>query len=146
MEDSSNKVGRPSKYEARFCEDLIGYMSEGYSVEACAGLIGVHKDTIYQWVKEYPDFSDAKKIGEAKSRAFWERLGIDHIVNKSDSESVGYGISTSSSRSLNASAWIFNMKNRFKWKDKHDESEEDSYKPIRIAYLPRSKRKPEVKE
>jgi len=93
---------------------LIEHMEKGLSFEAFAGLVGVTKKTLYSWFEQNPDFLNAKEIGTARCRIFWEQLGIDHIVNKSDSEHGG----GSSSRSLNASVWIFNMKNRFGWRDK----------------------------
>lgn len=108
------KLGRPSKYKPEFCEQLIEHMEAGLSFESFAGTLNVSKQTIYDWEKEHPAFLDAKEIAFEKSRLFWEKLGIEHIVNKSDS----YGEGQSQSRSINASVYIFNMKNRFKWRDK----------------------------
>lgn len=124
-QDDSNvanaKPGRPWKYKPEHCEELIELMSKGLSFEASAAAMGFHKDTLYNWVKHYPDFKEAKEIATAKSLLFWEKLGIDHIINKSESYGQGEG---SSSRSLNAAVWCFNMKNRFQWRDKQkDESE-----------------------
>ena len=93
---------------------LIDHMGNGFSYESFAGSIGVSKQTIYDWEKSNSEFLDAKEVGIEKSRIFWEKLGIDHIVNESESsKELG-----SSSKSLNASVWIFNMKNRFQWRDK----------------------------
>ena len=100
------KVGRPSKYDVKFCQQLIDHMTQGYSFESFAGLCEVNKDTLYEWAKVQPDFSEAKKLGFEKSRLFWERVGIDQSVE-------GKG---------NSTAYIFNMKNRFpaEWRDKQD--------------------------
>lgn len=108
------EVGRPSKYKPEYCAQLVSHMAEGLSFESFAGVLEVSKQTIYDWTEANKDFLDAKEVGTEKSRIFWEKLGIDHIINKSDS----YGEGQSTSRSLNSSAWIFNMKNRFKWRDK----------------------------
>lgn len=67
--------------------------------------ISVSRATIYKWVEKFPEFAEAKEIGEAHSQLFWEKLAIDHVV-------------TADKVSLNASVWIFNMKNRFGWRDK----------------------------
>lgn len=115
------KVGRPTKYKEEYCQMLIDHMSEGLSFESFAGLIEVNVDTLHEWVKTHELFSDAKKIAFNKSLIFWERLGIDHILNISESESQGEGYSSSRSKSLNAAVWVFNMKNRFKWRDKQPE-------------------------
>jgi len=106
--------GRPTKYKHEYCSMLIEHMSNGLSYEAFAGVIGVCKFSLYEWEKNHEEFSDAKLIAFQKCQLFWEKLGVDHIINRSDSEHQG----GSSSRSLNASVWIFNMKNRFKWRDK----------------------------
>ena len=93
---------------------LIEHMGNGFSYESFPGSIGVSKQTIKKKKKSNSEFLDAKEVGIEKSRIFWEKLGIDHIVNESESsKELG-----SSSKSLNASVWIFNMKNRFQWRDK----------------------------
>lgn len=123
--DAESKVGRPSKYKPEFDEMLIEHMSKGFSYETFAAVVNVNRDTIYQWEKDYPNFSDAKKTAFDQCQMFWEKLGIDNILNVSESESFGEGQSSSKSTSLNASAWIFNMKNRFKWKDRQaDEADQ----------------------
>lgn len=111
-------MARPTKYNPKYCAELIDHMAHGLSFEAFAGRIGVSKQTLYDWEKAQPEFLDAKEVGLQKAQLYWERLGIRYVVNKSDSEStVGMG-GSSKSRSLNASVWIFNMKNRFGWRDK----------------------------
>lgn len=116
-------VGRPSKYKPEYCDQLIQHMSEGLSFESFAAVIDVNRDTLYQWDKDYEEFSDAIKRAKDKSQLFWEKMGIDNIMNQSEFEKDG-SFQTSSSKSLNATIWIFNMKNRFKWRDKQpDESD-----------------------
>ena len=69
--------GRPSKYDPTFCEVMISAMeTEGLSLGAVAGLIGVSRDTIYEWATVHPEFSYAKKVGEAKAQLFWERKNV----------------------------------------------------------------------
>ena len=112
------KVGRPSKYDPKYNQMLVDHMASGLSFESFAGIISVDKDTLKEWAKVHEDFSASKKEAFEKNRLFWEKLAIDHILNKSDSEFQG----GSSARSLNATVWIFNMKNRFpqEWRDKRD--------------------------
>lgn len=116
--------GRPTKYKKEYCDELIEFMGKGFSYEAFAGKIGVSDVTLYEWEKTHEDFFRAKKEAFQKSRLFWESLAIENIMNKSDSWTNGNGGGESTSRSLNATVWIFNMKNRFKWRDKQpDESD-----------------------
>lgn len=96
--------GRPSKYKEKYNQEVIEYMGQGYSKEAFAGKIGVSSRAIFRWIKRYPKFRRSIKKAEAACQNFWEGLGIELVL-------AGQG---------NATAWIFNMKNRFRktgWND-----------------------------
>lgn len=121
------KVGRPTKYEEQYCQWVIDHMAKGLSVESFAGVVHVSKSTLYEWMDNFPEFSDAVKEGREQSRLFWEKIGIDGLFNHSE---PGVG-----SKSFNTANWIFQMKNRFKeeWRDKqeHDHSSSDgSMQPV----------------
>lgn len=101
--------GRPSKYRKEYCELLVSHMEGGLSFESFAAEVGVIPDTLYEWVKKHPEFSDAKKRGWALSQLFWEKIGIAGATGRI--------------RGFNAASWIFNMKNRFKWRDLQPEEQ-----------------------
>lgn len=107
-------VGRPTKYKQEYCQLLIDHMAQGYSYETFPAIIDVCIKTIYTWETEYKEFLQAKMKAFSLCQKFWEELGVKHILNESWSEGKGAG----GSKSLNASVWIFNMKNRFKWRDR----------------------------
>ena len=106
--------GRPTKYEIRFCKMLMEHMGNGYSYESFAGKIGVTRSTLYEWEK-HDNFSDAKKLAVEKNLLFWEKQGID-------------GLFSEKGKSLNSTAWIFNLKNRFPddWNDRRSVEEDNS--------------------
>lgn len=115
--------GRPTKYREEFDEMLIEHMTNGYSFESFAGVIEVNQDTLHEWSKKHASFSESKKIAFAKCQVFWEKMGINGLMNNPKGAT------------LNTANWIFNMKNRFKWTDKvHVVSEEKE--PIQLAYDP----------
>ena len=58
--------GRPSKYDDKFCDEVITFMSYGKSFEAFAGHKGVSKSTLYNWVAAHPEFQAAKEIANSK--------------------------------------------------------------------------------
>lgn len=93
---------RPSKYKREYQEIMIEHLSKGFSFESYAAKINVCRDTLYEWVKVHPEFSDAKKRGEAKSLLFWEQKFIENIQFP---------------KTFNTTGWIFLMKNRFRWRD-----------------------------
>jgi hypothetical protein len=106
--------GRPTDYKPEFDAQLISHMQQGLSFESFGGVIGKSKQTLYDWLDAQPTFLDAKMVGAEASRLFWEELGIHHILNTSETQ-AGIG---GSSKSLNASVYNFQMKNRFGWRDK----------------------------
>lgn len=109
------RTGRPTKYKPEYCKDLIDHMSEGLSYESFAAVISVDRDTLYEWEKVHKEFSDAKKAAFDVNLLFWERQGLDGLFNETEYDEKGR---PTKSKSINATVWIFNMKNRHRWRDK----------------------------
>ena len=65
--------GRPSKYDVSMGETVVLCMSKGYIVEEVCSELRIHRDTFFEWVKIYPDFSDSYKKGKAAFVAFWAK-------------------------------------------------------------------------
>ena len=105
--------GRPTLYKQEYCEMLKEHMGKGFSFESFAGLIGTDRSTIYEWLTSQKDFSDAKKQAFELSRLFWEQQGLIGLYDENFGNGAG-------SRKLNATVYIFNMKNRFpdEWREK----------------------------
>lgn len=120
----ANPVGRPSKYKPEYCQAAIDFMSEGYSVTAFAGHIGVARSTVFKWAEENPEFSDSLKTAQAMAAMWWEET-LRQVARTGDG---------------NASAAIFGVKNRSTedWKDKqeHDHTSSDgTMSPTRIELV-----------
>ena len=110
---------------------LIAHMTDGFSFESFAAKINKNRDSLYEWAKRHPEFSDAKKKGTDQSLLWWEDMGrrgmtgqlarlkktIEHKDGKIEKEydRAVFGQST----------WIFNMKNRHNWRDKTEISGPD---------------------
>jgi hypothetical protein len=95
-----------SKYKPEFDEMLIDHLSKGFSFHSFAGVVRVNYDTVFEWVKRHPSFAEAKQIGTAQSHVFWEKMGIAGTLGKINK--------------FVPSTWIFNMKNRFGWRDRQE--------------------------
>lgn len=114
-------TGRPSEYKEEFNQIALDLMKEGASiVEVCAE-IGINRDTLYDWINPESDrfnqkFSDTIKLGKQLCQAWWEKKGRDYLIEESE---MNIKTGASKSKKLNTTAWIFNMKNRFKddWSD-----------------------------
>lgn len=98
-----------SKYKPEMCERAKSLLSEGYSKEATAGALGISKPTLYEWIKERPDFSNAIKEGESLSQRWWEDRGREACADGN----------------FNGTVWAMTMKNRFGYRDKHEITGED---------------------
>lgn len=83
---------------------MIALMEQGFSLTAAAAKIGHHRDTIYEWAKKHPEFSDAIKLARGL-RVF--KLEADLLSAKDGP---------------NVTSRIFALKNAdaTEWRDKHD--------------------------
>jgi hypothetical protein len=99
-----SKVGRPSKYKLEMCEQLMELMRKGLSRTAVAAQFGVTRETLNEWAKVHPEFSDALQLGETQSQAWWEQQAIDNLCNPH----------------FQTGSWYANMKNRFGWRDRNE--------------------------
>lgn len=96
--------GRPTKYNENRGQELIDAMETGLSFEASAAKMGVNVDTLKEWAKVHPEFSAAKREAFERNRLFWEQVSLNGLND----------------RNFNTTNWIFQMKNRFGWRDKVD--------------------------
>jgi hypothetical protein len=96
-------MGRPSSYDPAYCDQVIEFLKDGYSLTAFAGEIGVARSTVFKWMEEHEEFSDSVKIGQAGATLWWEK--------------ANRALATSGTG--NATACIFGLKNRASddWRD-----------------------------
>lgn len=79
-------------------------MSKGFSKEDVAAKLGISRDTLYQWCKVFPEFSDTIKRGQVLSEAYWTHTLYEAAIGKRPE--------------VNPTLIIFIMKARFSWKDR----------------------------
>jgi hypothetical protein len=78
--EMTNKVGRPTKYDPKYCDMIVGHMAEGASITSFAAEIDVARSTITEWAENHPEFSAAVTRGKAKCAAWWERVARTNAV------------------------------------------------------------------
>lgn len=102
----SAPVGRPSKYDLAYCEQIVAHMAEGASATSFAAEIDVARSTLNKWADEHPEFSEALSRAKAKCAAWWEKVG-----RASAQDGTG-----------NATMIVFGLKNmsRDDWQDKFE--------------------------
>ncbi len=110
-------MARPTKYNPEYCTQVVKLMKKGHSKQFVAGKLGISRDTLYEWCRQYPEFSDTIKVGEMMSYAYWEEIGMKAMMGKI--------------KGFRPSLWIFTMKARFGWRDnslvKQKEDIEDAF-------------------
>lgn len=74
-------VGRPSKYDPSYCNQIIEHMRDGASVLSFAAEIGVSRATINVWAEAHPEFLEALNAGKAACGAWWEARGREVAQN-----------------------------------------------------------------
>jgi len=72
--------GHPTDYKEEFPAMLMEHLQSGLMYQSFAGEVGVCVDTLYEWEKVHPEFSDAKKRGLAMGLGHWDRIIADAIV------------------------------------------------------------------
>lgn len=92
----------PEGWESRMCELAMEGASD---VEIrITALDGMSDDLWYRLIDEEPEFSRTVKRCKGLCQVWWEKAGRLGAVGGE----------------INPTTWIFNMKNRFNWRDKKD--------------------------
>lgn len=96
--------GRPSDYKPEYCDQIVEWGAEGKSIVWMASRLDVVRDTIYEWARVHPEFSDALMRARHNCQAWWEDQGQAGLAMPG----------------FNGSVWAKNMGSRFKddWSDK----------------------------
>lgn len=94
---------------------LVKHMSEGMGFRSFAAVIDVNPDSLYEWEKKHPDFSDAIKKARANLEKFFEQIGRSAMAGKLPG--------------FNATAFVWMSKNMIGWKDKQEITIDSSHWP-----------------
>lgn len=111
--------GHPTLYKPEYCEQLIEYFSEPpyevirneerpsdfKSLAAFANRLGVHRDTLHEWSKQHPEFSDAYKRAKQYQEEWLTVNGNKGLINPAFS--------------------IFTAKNVLQWRDKQPDENDN---------------------
>lgn len=72
-------AGRPTSYNPGFCQEVMDLGKQGKSITQMAAALDVCKDSLYEWEKTIPEFSDALKRARQLSQAWWEDRGQEGL-------------------------------------------------------------------
>lgn len=106
---------------------IEGWARDGLTDEQIAEKIGINRDTLYRWKKEYPDISDALKKGkevvdrQVENALLKRALGYQYTEKTVEKSNDGIKVKTTVKEVVpDTTAQIFWLKNRRPdlWRDK----------------------------
>jgi transcriptional regulator with XRE-family HTH domain len=118
------KIGRPSKYDPTFCDLALEMGAKGFSRAQIAANLGVSRQTMATWEQLHPQFLDDLKEAKDLALAWWETAGQTNMTRQG----------------FNATAFIFQMKNRFR-EDYRDVNVNEHTGTIQTAFADEAARK-----
>lgn len=68
--------GRPTKYKPEYCKRIVEHMADGYPLVHFAVSIGVAQQSLHDWAKKYPEFSEAMKMAKQAFEAKLYEIGL----------------------------------------------------------------------
>lgn len=86
-------------YNPSICDHVPGLYEGGKSDAEVAVAIGVSKQTLYAWIKQYPEFKEAVQYGRNIAESVFQEAGRR--------AALGYN------KNVNHVCWLANMRNRF---------------------------------
>lgn len=66
-------AGRPTDFKPQYGEEILQLMAEGLSLAAAAAELGIHRQRVYEWEANHPEFADTIKLARSKRQLFLER-------------------------------------------------------------------------
>lgn len=120
-------IDTPGLYRHQYARIAYKFFLLGATVEGLADLLGVNKDTIYQWARKHPEFNTAMRGGRdfadanVASRLYARAMGYSHaeeVIKVVDDKIVR--VNTVKHYAPDPGAAIFWLKNRQPelWKEK----------------------------
>ena len=92
-------AGRPTKYIEDYVRIAFEVMSLGATVTKLAKVIGVNADSIYEWQKKYPEFSESVQRG----RDHFDSEKVEEALHK---RATGYNYQVITYQTLGSSKLI----------------------------------------
>jgi len=85
-------LGRPSKYDPKYCDQAIELGKQGKSRIASAAIMGISPDNLANWEAAHEDFRGALKIARAYALQYWEELAENHMIETPGGPKINTGL------------------------------------------------------
>lgn len=111
---------------------LIEHMTEGFSFESFGATIDVGVATLYRWVDIYPEFANAKNVGNGKSLRLFESLLVSKLNGKNYNDRVLDKKVDVKKIDASLARWFLTMRHKSIYTDSQTVKIEGGDKPIEI--------------
>jgi hypothetical protein len=108
LNGNENLIPKECTYKPEYCEQLVKFMSQGYSVASFGAEVKKTKQTLYNWIDKYPEFAEAHAIGKQAALKFFELMLINCAMGIVPEQLKKLG-----SKKVDVTAVIFALKTRF---------------------------------
>jgi hypothetical protein len=139
MDEEKDKRGRPTKYKEEYSKEAYELCLLGCTMDELGEYFDVNTDTVYEWKKNIPDFSEAVNLGKTKADSkvalsLYERA-IGCFVTKQQIVKLRRGdnevmevvdLKTELPPDVGAIKFWLNNRQPDKWKEKREEKEDDN--------------------
>tara|TARA_R110000868_G_scaffold116596_1_gene310189 strand:+ start:136 stop:585 length:450 start_codon:yes stop_codon:yes gene_type:complete len=71
LQPEKHAGGRPSKYTADAPERIVQYGKQGMCMAEMACEFDVTRETLYEWARVHPEFSDSLERAQEASESYW---------------------------------------------------------------------------
>lgn len=72
----------PTRYHPSHAQTVIDLMSNGYSLGAAAGRLGISRSMVTEWQERHPEFGAVVARARAASLFYWESKFIDAVERR----------------------------------------------------------------
>ena len=90
----TKKLGRPTAYREKYCDQVIEHLKDGKSLASFASAIGTHREVLWHWRKKEVAFNNACNTAIEGAIEYWEGKAAEcalgeYVEYNSDGKQVG---------------------------------------------------------
>jgi len=85
-------LGRPSKYDSAYCEQVVELGKQGLSKHQIASEIGVTFNNLREWAAVHDDFRASMDLALEYSLSYWENLAHIHMIETPGGPKINTGL------------------------------------------------------
>lgn len=91
-QEEKRPVGRPSRYDPAYCEQVIQLGGKGKSVEQIGAILGIGTRTLFTWRDQNEEFRHALELAKELEQAWWEDMAQSYMVEEKESAKLNTGL------------------------------------------------------